>query len=352
VRTDRVRMLRHASMAIAVAVTVLLWCAGWATSRAADDADARAGAPPRAPAIPAEASRPATSAPVHAVNPHWTADGCRYCHEFEAGKPVPIPPAGVDAICLRCHDGIHARRERHPMGRLFIPGQVVKPEGWPTIENRLICETCHQHIVACRLEARELRDDPDFLRGYEGGSLLAFCALCHIEPKYHRYKLHDMLTRDGKPIESKCLFCHTEEIKRANMMVRTGRAELRTDPLTLCESCHTEHLDYFEPGHPGSTVKPEMRGFMVAVEELGFVAGRYPTPGQIEAAARSGREPQHLPLWTGDKVVCSTCHNPHQKGVFPPGSVLAYGAMTPEEMTRRYHLRGVEKEICVACHDK
>jgi len=339
-------------MAIAVAVTVLLWCAGWATSRAADDADARAGAPPRAPAIPAEASRPATSAPVHAVNPHWTADGCRYCHEFEAGKPVPIPPAGVDAICLRCHGGIHARRERHPMGRLFIPGQVVKPEGWPTIENRLICETCHQHIVACRLEARELRDDPDFLRGYEGGSLLAFCALCHIEPKYHRYKLHDMLTRDGKPIESKCLFCHTEEIKRANMMVRTGRAELRTDPLTLCESCHTEHLDYFEPGHPGSTVKPEMRGFMVAFEELGFVAGRYPTPGQIEAAARSGREPQHLPLWTGDKVVCSTCHNPHQKGVFPPGSVLAYGAMTPEEMTRRYHLRGVEKEICVACHDK
>jgi hypothetical protein len=349
-RSSRAAILWYASVSI-LAAALLCW-AGWPAAEAAGRPDPveKRDLPASAPARPG--ARAATSAPVYAVNPHWTPDGCRYCHKFKAGKPELIPLADVDAICLSCHDGVHARRERHPLGRLFIPGQVVKPEGWPTIDDRLICSTCHQHIVACRLEAREFRVDPDFLRGYEGGSLLAFCARCHIEPKYHRYKLHEMLTKDGKPIESKCLFCHTEEIKRQNMMVRTGNAELRTDPITLCESCHTEHLDYFEPGHPGSKVKPEMRGFMVAFEALGFVAGRYPTPEEIGQALRSGRQPERLPLWPGDKVVCSTCHNPHQKGVFPPGSVLAYGAMTPEEMTQRYHLRGVEKEICVACHDK
>jgi len=342
-RTDGRGAIRHASAAAAVMAIALACCAGWAASGAAGDANPSAGAGDR---------RPTVSAPARAANPHWGADGCRYCHRIQAGKAEPIPPAKVDAICLGCHDGTRARRERHPLGRLFVAGQVVKPAGWPTINGRLGCQTCHEHIVACRLDAQEFRADPDFLRGYEGGSLLTFCARCHIEPKYHRYKLHEMLTKDGKPIDSKCLFCHTEAIRRENMMVRTGNAELRADPITLCESCHTEHLDYFEPGHPGSKVTPEMRGFMVAFEAMGFVGGRYPTADQIEAAMRSERRPERLPLWPGDKVVCSTCHNPHQEGVFPPGSVLAYGAMTPEQMTRRYHLRGVEKEICVACHDK
>jgi predicted CXXCH cytochrome family protein len=295
---------------------------------------------------------PTTTTRPYAANPHWRADGCRYCHEMEGTKAKLIPLERVDAICLDCHDGVRGRRERHPMGRLFVAGQVVQPGGWPVLEGKLICSTCHVHLVACRLEARQNRTNPDFIREYSGGSLLAFCGRCHMEPEYHRYKLHEMITKDGKLIKDKCLFCHTESIDGREHMVRTGNAELRTDVITLCESCHMEHVDYFEPGHVGTKVKPEMKAFMAAFEAQGTVPGRYPTREQIAEALRSKREPGRLPLAPGDKVVCSTCHNPHQEGVFPRGSVLAYGAMTPEEMRRQLHLRGLGKEICVACHYK
>ena len=206
--------------------------------------------------------------------------------------------------------------------------------------------------MACRLDARQNRVNPDYIRGYEGGSLLVFCARCHIEPRYQRYKLHEMVARDGKPIREKCRFCHTEAIGSGDQMVRTGNAELRTDIVTLCESCHMQHVDYFEPGHVGAKVKPQMKAFMAAFEALGTVPGRYPTREQLDEALRSGREPGRLPLGPDDRVVCSTCHNPHQKGLFPEQSVLAYGAMTPDEMPVQLHLRGLGKEICVACHDK
>jgi hypothetical protein len=271
---------------------------------------------------------------------------------MEGVKATPIPLERVDAICLDCHDGVRARRERHPMGRLFVTEQVVRPEGWPVFEGKLVCSTCHDHLLACRLEARQNRVNPGYLRGFSGGGFLAFCARCHVEPEYHRYKLHEMVTKDGKLIKDKCRFCHTESIEGQELMVRTGNAQLRTDVITLCESCHMEHVDYFEPGHIGSKVKPEMKAFMAAFEAAGSIPGRYPTPEQIGEAYRSGRQPGRLPLGPGDTVVCSTCHNPHQKGVFHRESVLEYGAMTPEQMRRQFHLRGLGKEICVACHKK
>ena len=48
-------------------------------------------------------------------------------------------------------------------------------------------------------------------------------------------------------------------------------------------------------------------------------------PAGAQTALERGQRSLRLPLGSGNKIVCSTCHNPHQAGVFPAGSDLAIG---------------------------
>jgi len=75
-------------------------------------------------------------------------------------------------------------------------------------------------------------------------------------------------------------------------------------------------------------------------------------PSQAVRSATDGREPTRLPLGRGDRIVCSTCHNPHQEGVFLKGNVLSYGALPGTRRAERLPLRGVGKDICIGCHSK
>lgn len=288
----------------------------------------------------------------YSENPHWKADRCGSCHTMADGRPRPIPPGAVDAICLDCHDGKRGRRERHPMGRTFSGRQTVRPEGWPLENGRLICATCHEMILACQLDAAARRDNGDFLRGFERGSLLGFCERCHVSEEHRPYRVHSMVGKDGGLIEPTCRFCHQGLLDQRGRMVRMNDPALRSDPITMCASCHVEHRDWFSPGHIGVRVKPEMKAYMAAMDIAAGQPERRPTETQIREALRTRREPVRLPLSDGDTVVCSTCHNPHQAGLFPAGSVLAYGAMQSEAKEESRRLRGLGRELCIGCHNK
>jgi cytochrome c peroxidase len=61
-------------------------------------------------------------------------------------------------------------------------------------------------------------------------------------------------------------------------------------------------------------------------------------------------QPTRLPLGRDSTIVCSTCHNPHQQGLFHSESVLSLGAI-PAGGGDPVALRG-GKQICGECHDK
>jgi predicted CXXCH cytochrome family protein len=340
------RILMHAVTA-AVSVAVLL-AAGLARSQEADSA-APLNQTPVLTTRPALATRPASATrPAPAANPHWNATGCRICHEYTADEPQPIAVEQIDPLCWSCHDGQRAHREVHPVGRLFIEGQVLKPEGWPTPENKLACVTCHDIRSACDHGEARPAVNSAFLRGTPGETPRQFCGHCHLpgDEGHRRYSPHAMLDEQGRIMPQVCLFCHETTVEAAGKMTRTGEADLRSDPVGLCVVCHPRHVDYFDPGHIGYPLTTRMRERLIRLHaEKEAEAGNGPQTQPADAAL-------FLPLADNGRIVCATCHNPHEQGLFPPGSTLGEGAMDPGGTDKRMRLRGLGRDVCRACHDK
>jgi len=129
-----------------------------------------------------------------------------------------------------------------------------------------------------------------------------------------------MLTAKGDINRHKCLFCHAHAEKRTTR-VRSGNPDLRTDQVRLCRSCHPTHVDYFKPGHVGIRVPAEMMA----------------------------RMSPRLRLTRDRRIVCTTCHSPHEQGVFSSRSVMSYNTM------ERTGARGVTTPTrrhppCSDCH--
>ena len=292
----------------------------------------------------------AATRPARAVNPHWSASGCRHCHQLADGKPLPIQARPVDVPCLGCHDGRRARQELHPIGRSFGSGQIVQPEGWPVPDGKLGCITCHDVRRACDGDRVRPTDNPAFLRGHKGPALLTFCSRCHVATEAHaRRNPHHMVTKSKEPMRQACQFCHDPAIFEFDRTARTGRPTLRRDEMALCPTCHNRHVDYFEPGHVGIRVPAEMKAYMAAAEWTG--AGQAADAEPVQEALSAGDGPTRLPLTNENRVTCSTCHNPHEDGLFPADSVLGYGAMQHGEKRDRLRLRGLGKEVCRGCHN-
>jgi predicted CXXCH cytochrome family protein len=250
----------------------------------------------------------------------------------------PIPVQNVETTCLRCHDGRQARTEPHPVGRRF--GPMTRPADWPAPDDKVTCATCHQvHPTGDPRASRPLQN-PMFLRG-GGTDMLAFCGRCHpgADEPQRRYNPHAAQIDNGQVAQQSCAFCHNKPMPHGASAARTGQPALRADPISLCIGCHPTHLEWSEKGHIGTKVTPRILGSLTA-----FARARNLTPPSTQPAAG------FLPLAGGDTVVCSTCHNPHYEGVFPPGSPLANGAAQPAPAAEQ--LRGLHSQLCGACHGK
>ena len=193
-----------------------------------------------------------------ANNPHWTPDGCDTCH---AGKPGPVPAATVTAACLKCHDGAHASDEAHPVERTLNAG-MLNP-GWPLINGRIQCLTCHDIKQQCDVNAIRTEDNSSFLR-QPADVETPFCDNCHRDTKLARLNPHLMLDAGShQPVEKKCTLCHEQQMD-ASTTVRTGNAHLRADQAVLCKSCHPHHKDISPTGHVGQVIPRSMLVYMRA----------------------------------------------------------------------------------------
>lgn len=280
---------------------------------------------------PLVAQPAAPTLPGAAPNPHLAPASCNECHKPDA-EPAGILPAEADAVCLRCHDGIRAKAERHPVGRRFDGVETVVPEGFPVPDNRLVCLTCHDVLPGCH-GGHDRVANPYLLRGPSKTADLAFCTACHVPAAYERLNPHRMTDDAGGAAETTCRNCHSADmpVERAD---RTGTPRLIAPEPALCLGCHPLHADYFEPGHLGTV----MNEAAARPADQAYLYRRAPEAAPL------------LPLAEDGVINCSTCHNPHEQGVFPADSVLAAGGMEPSAVRRTFALRLPGSELCLACH--
>ncbi len=341
---------------------------------------------PHRSATPGTPTPPAAALAIApAENPHWSADACSACHVMDAGRTTPIPATEVDATCLSCHDGKRASAEPHPIGRTAGTPFVQTPPDWPTVDGRIGCLTCHDIRRHCDSSARRPSENPAMLRSTgpagarrdpaaatdwqeegpagleadEPGGALDFCLQCHKWEDRWRFNPHEQVDADGRINDAACAFCHART-PAFPVDRRWFKPNLRAGGSDLCLACHPKHWDYFPEGHVDLPVPEHILRRMLAMQRLdvqppaadGRVGANDAATGAADAAGpapSTPEPPRNLPLSDG-RVRCFTCHNPHEAGLFDPGSELGLEASVPADAA--ISLRMNYTELCRTCHGK
>ena len=240
---------------------------------------------------PADAvESPLVSSKEKKVDPHGIEGMCNYCHinkEVKEGK-AKFRLDTVEAVCIECHYKLGSSLEDYL--QKMLP-DLPRKEGLITYfvkQPDFSCTTCH--VQMCQSNSRkELR----------------------------RRNPHIQLDFRKNPIEKKCLFCHTAMPDYSH----PGREDvvMRYDIAHLCSLCH----------------------FMMSAPK-----GKPMTEAMVAKKENSEKKFYvSMPLGSSNKVVCASCHNPHQKGV--PRGKGKYAAAHGEK--KRLRLESCS-QLCVACH--
>jgi predicted CXXCH cytochrome family protein len=245
-------------------------------------------------------------------NPHTS---CTDCHETPnpKGEKALFPPeTDPSKICLNCHN---YRVNHHPTD--FVPAAPLKAV-FPLYNGKVTCLTCHDNHGGF-----QHKGTPKLLRGGPYANPRKICFDCHTDEQYAHINPHLMqdnegnrLLVDGAPV---CLKCH--ELSPDPTKDKANSVLFRADIGFLCWRCHP------------------------LMHDRDFLAKHYlvvPSDEMLMNMNRPDvREKFTLPLVPRGRITCSTCHNPHQKGIitYEPA---ASGADS------LYRLRS--GNICDACH--
>ncbi len=258
------------------------------------------------------------------INPHWTGVFCLACHQKrpEKGKKYLLFP-DINKVCQRCHDNKFAKADIHPVGVKPSPYVHIPPD-FPLQDGKLTCETCHVASLQICYPGQKIsreKSNINFLR-VPNLKREEFCLLCHRIDYYRRLNPHKDQIVNGKINKKACLFCHSSVPDVQEMGSKRVRFVV-DNPNKICLICHPG----MDKGHPAG------------VNHL-----RRPS-GKILQAIKTSvkRIGIELPLYNG-KIICATCHNPHQPGVLKVPAA-SKGAGKPERLRLR-----TDKSICIACH--
>ncbi|MDH3328352.1 MAG: cytochrome c3 family protein [Desulfobulbaceae bacterium] len=258
------------------------------------------------------------------LDPHWNDFLCFSCHLRNPVKGnAPLREEGdKNKVCNRCHHSEYAQPDIHPVE--VKPSQHIRvPADMPLQNEKLSCETCHNSLLQMgRPQQPDLAEtNPNFLRNNQL-SRNSFCFLCHIEETYKRLNPHKQLNAQGEIQEETCLFCHAS-IPNVNFIGPERVSFIIHDPDEYCIGCHHG----FTANHPAGfnhLIKPSdkiMHAIQTSIRRIGV----------------------ELPLFEG-KIVCATCHNPHDEGVI---KIAAAATGTKRENKLRL-MPG--RNQCTGCH--
>ena len=257
-----------------------------------------------------------------AVNPHWTGIHCTECHLSEQGRELRLGGDHI-ALCNRCHgvDGVSA--DPHPVAvQLQTPMQSTIPAAWPLQNNKITCLTCHEPLMQMHENPLSQLMNPHFLRSAYTASPGDFCFTCHQKKDYRKANPHQQLDTAGMIIEESCLTCH-RSVPDEDQAYESITGALKGGAGRICLSCHGRK----DTNHP-------VRGNHLV-----------PVPDTMHEQLRDTTTHQgvYLPL-VNSGISCTTCHNPHQRGV-----LKGRGGVSGKD--EAYFLRLKRgKELCTRCH--
>lgn len=251
--------------------------------------------------------------PSRYQDPHTLCADCHGTREPKAGKDLFPQVADPSEGCLACHT---YTQNHHPVD--YAPADPAASP-FPLYGGKVRCLTCHEIHGG-----PEHAGTPRLLRGGPYDDRRAICFKCHTAEQYARLNPHVMFGKDGairavngKPV---CLVCHA--VQPNPFRDRTANVRFRADVGFLCWRCH--------PPMPGNLLDTH---FLVKPSERTLSYMR-------EAESRME---MILPLAPWGRITCSTCHNPHQKGLLTFAQAAA-GADAPKKLRT--------PDMCSACHRK
>lgn len=255
---------------------------------------------------------------------HYSAKYCTECHVTVPPKRGPqfLRYGGDFKLLCRCHYSA-ANNYIHPVD--LEPSPHLKsriPSDLPLRAGKITCATCHDIVIQCADKPNEkifLRQEK-FLRGAPFQKRTTLCFRCHNIAEYQKFNPHRQLNERKQIITARCLYCHAEvpDEQRAT----SEDIKLLAKPAILCLGCHSRMAA--DQWHTKHIRKP---------------------PFEIEKRIKELRDKYDiiLPLDSDGKITCSTCHNPHEKGVIPDRRVAAKGA--GEKFRHR-----LQDNMCIKCH--
>lgn len=231
------------------------------------------------------------------LNPHRRRTLCFACHAD--GKSGPLRGTGAVALCQRCHGSGEIPGMSHPMTR--VPAGYTVPQGWPLADGIITCLTCHfaGHLpgAAAGLPA-EPAGAPHLLRGGVAGERTAVCFRCHAKKQWAGRNPH----REAAQKKTGCTQCHA--VQPVWGQDRANTVRFVADINIVCLACHDNG------DHPGGVKHT------------------------VTLTAAMPAVPERLPLGTGRRITCPTCHNPH---VDPPAGHRLRGTKEPTAFCRNCH---------------
>lgn len=249
-------------------------------------------------------------------NPHGKRSLCFTCHPgaIQEGAEIAIGAGGDDiALCNGCHTRVGIKKTPHVFGVPSAEGTWrMDYLGFPLKDGKLTCVTCHDEVSHRPSDPA----NPRFLRGGPYDVPDAFCYKCHIEDRKDLKNPHNQVDAFGRIREEACRYCHPAGAEAS----RRGTIDVLADETSLCVGCH--------PRNPHPTVD-HIRPI---------------TADKI--ARKQAYEIRHkvkLPLADDGQIKCSTCHNPHAKGVLKDEAGVGGGS--------RYRVPDF-KELCAPCHGR
>jgi len=221
------------------------------------------------------------------------------------------------------------------------------PGDFPLSGGALTCLTCHDIAQNCRAGQQPVPSGQALLRGGGSPDPLLFCFRCHAPENYRPFNAHDQLNA-GKTKADTCGWCHVD-VPAVDSQPREGASfGLRAQAAALCRNCHVVAQSHPVASHLSATPSAEMVQYMSAYEMKSKM--RLPFAQLLEIARATKRTPRSIPLDEDGRVTCSSCHNPHEKGLLPGGNPRAVGAEPKQAANHR--LRIPQGSVCVACHQK
>jgi len=201
---------------------------------------------------------------------------------------------GLYAIGSANAEDEQAMPAMHHLFEVKPSADISIPDNFPLNKNKQIdCQTCHGIKDMKDQDFEKIdKSDKDFFREGPYEVLTDFCYRCHETKPYQRDNIHKMLDSEGKIIEDSCLYCHQETLN-PEQDIKLEERGLRLPPQNICYGCHlyTPHFNALV-----HQKKPD--------EDMRNKIEKYEKQYQIM-----------LPLSDEGKIMCTTCHTPHQVDV-------------------------------------